>query len=483
MNPLIKRLSAFCGAMLTACTLGPDFVRPKAPESTHYNHRQDPADTVVAAGISQHFDAGALPASSWWKLYRSKELDAVVSEAMINNPSLQAAQASLRMSYDNLRAGYGIFYPQASLDAAASRQKFSPERFGSNAPGPIFNLVTLSASVSYALDLFGGEHRLIENLQSQADQQRAIMQGSYLALTGNIVNTAIAMAAYRDETELTQEMIALQKEEIAIAEKQSKAGVAAYSTVLALQGQLSLLDASLPLLQQKLSQSEHLLANLAGHEPSEWQPPEFTMDDLVLPEKLPLSLPSELVRQRPDILAAEAGMHAASASIGVASAAQFPSFTLSASFGQNSTSMNNLLARNGSFWSAGPDIATPLFDGGTLAARKQGAIDAYRQSQALYRQIVISALTQVADTLRALEHDAEVLLAQSQGMQAAKDALHLAKINYQAGTVNYLQVLNSEMQYHQARVGYLQACAQRLQDTTAFFVALGGKPESEPIAH
>ncbi len=401
----------------------------------------------------------------------------MVAEGVHNNPTLEAAEASLRLSHDNLRAGYGIFYPQASLDVAASRQKFSPERFGSDAPAPIFNLVTLSASVSYALDVFGGEHRMVENLQAQADQQRAIVQGSYLVLVGNIVNTAIAMAAYRDEIELTNEMIALQGEEISIAEKQSKAGVAAYSAVLALQSQLSLLEASLPSLQQKLSQSGHLLASLAGYAPSEWQPPEFSMDDLVLPEKLPLSLPSKLVRQRPDILAAEAGMHAASANIGVASAAQFPSFTLSASFGQNSTSMNNLLAKNGSFWNVGPDISTPLFDGGTLAARKAGAVEAYRQSQALYRQTVISALTQVADTLRALEHDAKVSLAYSQGLNAAKDALHLARANYRAGTVNYLQVLNADMQYHQARLNYLEACAQRLQDTTAFFVAMGGNPE------
>jgi NodT family efflux transporter outer membrane factor (OMF) lipoprotein len=468
--------------MLTACTLGPDFVRPQAPEDTHYNAVKDPADTVRAENISQHFEKGGKPIPNWWKLYRSERLDETVAEAISHNPTLEAAEASLKTSYDNLRAGYGIFYPQASLDLAASRQKFSPERFGSNAPAPIFNLVTLSASVSYALDVFGGEHRLIENLQAQTDQQRAILQGSYLVLVGNIVNTSIAAAAYRDMIVETMTLIALQKDAIAIVGKQANAGTVPYAGVLGLQSQLSAFEASLPGLTQKLDQSEHLLANLAGLAPSEWKPPEFTLDAFTLPDNLPLSLPSELVRQRPDILAAEAGMHAASASIGVASAAQFPSFTLGASFGQNSTSMNNLLAKSGSFWSLGSDISTPLFNGGTLAARKQGAIDAYRQSLSFYRQTVISALTQVADTLRALEHDAEALQAQSLGLQAAKDALHLAEINYQAGTVNYLQVLNSEIQYRQARIGYLEASAQRLQDTTAFFVALGGKPESEPVA-
>ena len=438
-------------------------------------------DTVRAENVSQHFDRGGKLIPNWWKLYRSRQLDETVAEAIAHNPTLEAAEASLKASYDNLQAGYGIFYPQASLDLAASRQKFSPERFGSNAPAPIFNLVTLSASVSYALDVFGGEHRLIENLQAQTDQQRAIMQGSYLVLVGNIVNTSIAAAAYRDEVAETGKLIALEKDAIAIVRKQVNAGTAPYAEVLGLQNQLSAFEASLPGLIQKLDQSEHLLANLAGHAPSEWQPPKLTLDAFTLPDKLSLSLPSELVRQRPDILAAEAGLHAASASIGVASAAQFPSFTLSASFGQNSTSMNNLLGKNGNFWSVGPDIATPLFNGGTLAARKRGAIDAYRQSQSLYRQTVISALTQVADTLKALEHDAEALQAQALGLQAAKEALHLAEINYQAGLVNYLQVLNSEVQYRQARIGYLEASAQRLQDTAAYFVALGGKPESEPV--
>ncbi len=481
MSLTTKVLFALCGLALAACTLGPDFVHPVPPKDTHYNRGRDPANTVVAAGISQHFEPGMIPAADWWRLYRSEKLDAVVAEGMANNPTLQAAEASLRLSYDNLRAGYGIFYPQASLDVAASRQKFSPERFGSNAPGPIFNLVSLSASVSYALDVFGGEHRLVENLQAQADQQRAIMQGSYLALTGNIVNTAIAMAAYRDMIAETERLIALQKDEIAIAEMQSKAGVVAYSTVLGFQNQLSAFESSLPLLEQKLGQSGHLLANLAGHAPSEWQPPEFAIDAFTLPDRLPLTLPSELVRQRPDILAAEAALHASSASIGVASAAQFPSFMLSASFGQNSTSMNNLLTKSGSFWSIGPDISAPLFDGGTLAARKQGAIDAYRQSQALYRQTVINALTQVADALKALEHDAKSLQALSLGMQAAKEKLHLVDANYRAGTVNYLQVLDAKMQYHQARMNYLQALAQRLQDTTVFILALGGA-DGEPIA-
>lgn len=483
MYSMTKLLCALCGMMMTACTLGPDFVPPKAPANSHYNHGEDPHDTISVAGQSQRFEAGVAPISHWWKLYRSDELDAAVAAGLANNPTLEAAEASLRLSNDNLKAGYGIFYPQANLDMAAARQKFSPARFGSDAPDSIFNLVTLSASVSYALDVFGGEHRTIENLQSQLDGQRALLLGTYFALTGNIVNTTVAMAAYRDEIRLTEQLITLQSEEISVTRIQVEAGIISYQSVLVLQSQLASLEATLPPLQQKLSQSEHLLAILAGHEPSEWQPPEVSMDTLSLPDKLPLSLPSALVRQRPDIVAAEANLHGASANIGVAAAAQFPSFTLNAAYGQNSTSLNNLLGSNSNFWSIGPGITAPLFDGGTLAARKQGAIDAYRQSQALYRQTVISAFSQVADTLRALENDARMLLAQSQGLQLADESLHLARVNYQAGTVNYLQVLAADIQYHQAKIAYTQAQAQRLQDTAAFFVAMGGGADSGVGAH
>ncbi len=471
-----KRIYSLCllCSLLTACTLGPDFVQPKAPLDSHYNHGEDPKKTISAIGQSQRFETGMAPIANWWKLYRSDELDAAVAEGLANNPTMEAAQASLRQSYDNLQAGYGIFYPQASADIGNARQKFSPARFGSAAPGSIFNLITLSASVSYALDVFGGEHRLIENLQSQVDEQRLFVQGAYLALTANIVNTTIAMAAYHDEIMQTEQLIAILKEEVSITDSQIKAGTVPYQSVLALQSQLASLEATLPPLQQKLSQSEHLLATLAGHTPSEWQSPEITLKMLNLPEKLPLSLPSELVRQRPDILAAEASLHGASANIGVAAAAQFPSFILNATFGQNNTSMNNLMSSNSNFWSVGPNITAPLFNGGTLTARKQGAIDAYQQSQALYRQTVISAFSQVADTLRALEHDAKTLLAASQALQYSEESLHLVQVNNQAGTVNYLQVLAAYIQYHQAKIEFLQTQAQRLQDTTAFFVALGG---------
>jgi len=313
------------------CTVGPDFVRPMAPSLDHYNHGQDPSETVAVKGQSQRFEQGVGPIANWWQLFNSKPLDAAVAEGFANNPSLEAAQASLRQSNDTLQAGYGIFYPQVSAGFSPERQLYSPARIGSSAPGGIFNLFTLSASVSYSLDLFGGEHRAIESFQSQVELQRSTVLGTYLALSGNIVNTAIAMAAYRDEIKYTEQLIALQKEQVLITEKQSHAGTVSFEQVLNLRSQLATLETTLPPLRQRLSQSEHLLATLAGHAPSEWMAPDVSISELSLPEKLPLSLPSELVLQRPDILVAEAQLHSASANIGVARAAQFPSFTLNES--------------------------------------------------------------------------------------------------------------------------------------------------------
>lgn len=468
------RFSWILIVLLAGCTVGPDFIRPKPPSSDHYNFGGDPSKTASAGGQSQRLLHGIGPVEHWWKLFNSKELNELVAEGMINNVTLQAAQASLRQSEDNLKAGYGIFYPQISVALDPSRQKFSPARFGSNAAGSIFNLVTLSASVSYALDVFGGERRTIENLQSRVDAQRYILQGTYLVLSANIVNTAIARAAYSEEVSLVENQIALQKEQIAITEKQVRAGIASYQTLLAMRSQLATLDANLPPLIQKEAQSEHLLATLTGHNPSAWKPPVLSFSSLDLPKELPLSMPSDLVRKRPDILVAEADLHGASANIGVATAALFPTFTLNGTYGQNNSTMRGLFGSNANFWSLGTNIAAPVFNGGTLTSERQAAIDAYQQSLANYRQTVLSAFAQVADLVRALEHDALSANAEFQSVENAKEALHLAKVNYDAGTVNYLQVLSSDLQYQQARISFLQARAQWLQDTTALFTALGG---------
>jgi NodT family efflux transporter outer membrane factor (OMF) lipoprotein len=460
--------------ILSGCAAGPNFVRPHAPPVTHYSVGSDPERTPDARGGAQQFLPGGQPVRDWWRLFESPQLDAAVAEALANNPGLQGAQASLRQSQNSLRSGYGIFYPGIDADAAATRQRYSPVKVGQDTAASLFNLFTLSASVSYALDVFGGQRRTLEALGAQVDFQKATEQATYLSLVSNIVNTLVAKAAYRAEIDSTLELIELQRQQVGLAEVQVKAGMAPYSTVLSLKSQLASYEATIPQLEQKLTQSDDLLATLAGHVPADWRAPEVSLSDLVLPRDLPVSLPSDLVRQRPDILSAEANAHAASAQIGVATAAMLPSITLSGSYSANGTSTNSMLSGVGRAWSVGGDVTAPVFEGGTLWFHRKAAIDNYQQAMALYRQTVLAAFGQVADTLGALEHDAAVLRAQDDALGAAKEALHLVQTDYGAGLDTYLDVLSADAQYHQAMINDLQSIALRYQDTVALYAALGG---------
>ena len=459
-------------AMLGGCMVGPDFVRPTPPNEESYTHELQPQSTVIADGQAQNFISGASVPKDWWELFKSAPLDAVVQQSIINNPTLQASEASLRQSQDELRAGYGVFFPQAQAGLSGGRQRVSPLQQGSQAPSTIFNLVTISGTVSYALDVFGGERRTVESLQAQADYQRYESKAAYLALTANVVNTSIARSAYASQISSTKELIALEKEQLRLTEAQVSAGMAPYQNVLNVQSLIASNQALLAPLEQNASQAGHLLATLEGLMPSKADLTDIELTGLLLPSDLPLSLPSELVRQRPDILAAEAQMHVASAKIGIATAAMFPSFSLSGTYG--SAGSANLPALGSTFWSIGPSVTVPLLNGGSLWYGRKAAIDAYQQSQANYRQVVLGAFAQVADSLKALEHDAQALQAQVEAKRVASQTLKLSQENYRAGMVSYLDVLVADVQLHEATISYLQITAQRYQDTVALFAALGG---------
>jgi NodT family efflux transporter outer membrane factor (OMF) lipoprotein len=472
---LIIRFSAtalFC--VIAGCAVGPNFSRPAPRPDKHYANGGDPTSTVRANGTAQTFDQNAKLPADWWKLFHCSKLNAVINEALAENPGLQSAQASLRQSQELLRSGYGIFYPQVNGDFEATRQRYTPLKLGQNLQPGIFNLFTLSASASYALDVFGGERRLVEGLAAQVDLQRNTERAAYLTLSANIANAMIAQAAYRAEIEATEQLIDLQKRQVELAEVQARAGTVPHSTVLTLQSQLDSYKASIPQLQQKLDQTDDLLASLVGHTPAEWKAPRIDFAEITLPSNLPVSLPSDLTRQRPDILEAEATLHAASANIGVATANMLPSITLSGNYGANNTSLAGLAASSATFWGLAANATTPIFEGGTLWYQRKAAIDNYQATAALYKQTVLSAFAQVADTLRAIQHDAETLEAQDEALAAAHRALHLVQANFQAGLANYSDVLIADVQYHQARIADLQTIALRYQDTVALFVALGG---------
>lgn len=461
-------------AILVGCAVGPDFIRPAPPDTDRYTLEPRPEATVAADGHAQHFTPGAAIPADWWRLFKSAQLDAVVRQAIANNPTLQASEATLRQSQNNMRAGYGVFFPQIQADVSDTRQRTAPAQQGSQAHGQIFNLATASGTISYALDVFGGSRRTVENLRAQVDNQRYLTKAAYLTLSANVVNTSIARAAYAAQILATKQLIELEIQQLHLTEAQVRAGTASYANVLSIRGLIAANQASLAPLEQNASQAEHLLATLEGVLPSKANLPDINLAGFSLPSNLPVSLPSKLVKQRPDILSAEAQMHAASAKIGVVTAAMFPSFTLGGTYGAAGSNFGNLSAASAQFWNFGPSATVPVFQGFSLWYGRKASINAYQQTQASYRQTVLGAFQQVADSLKALKHDAEALKAQAEAKNASGKALKLLQANYKAGLVAYLDVLTADVQSHQATIAYLQAVAQRYQDTVGLFVALGG---------
>jgi NodT family efflux transporter outer membrane factor (OMF) lipoprotein len=466
--------------VVAGCSVGPNFQRPKAPSATQFTSGSQPDKTVAADGVTQRFEVGRNLVADWWRLFQSAQVDAVVSRAILRNPTLEAARASLRRSQNLMRAGYGAFFPQIDAQLGATYQQLSPLRFGQNQPAVDFALFTASATVSYTIDIWGGQRRQVEALGAQVEAQRYTLDGAFVMLCANVVDAMIARAGYQAQMDATRAVVDLEREQVRITEAQATGGTVPYANVLAIRSQTASTEALLPQLQLKIDQSNHLLAALVGEVPSAWSPPTVALDALSLPTDVPVSLPSKLVGQRPDILIAEALLHAANAQIGVATAAMLPNVTLSATGGWNNTGVNTLFDPGGAFWSLGGGLAQPIFHGGTLWHQRKAAIDARDQALFTYEQTVLTAFEQVADSLRALEHDAEIVKAQKEAAVTADEAVHLVEANYRAGIANYLQIIIANEQYLQAKIAYTQAAAQRMQDTVALYVALGGGWWSSP---
>jgi NodT family efflux transporter outer membrane factor (OMF) lipoprotein len=474
--PLRIWISALSAAALAGCAVGPDFKSPAAPAAT-YGAAPLPAQTAsapAALGQAQALQSGQAVPADWWTAFHCDKLNTLVTQALRASPDLHAAQANLRQAQESYAAQRGsTLFPQ--VDARLSGSRNGSNRASQGQTGDqqfIYNLFNASVGVSYTLDLTGGVRRQLEALAAQVDYQRYQLDAAWLTLSANVVTTAIAEAQLRESIRVTEDIAAAQRHQLDITQKRFDLGAVPRSDVLSLQVQLQQTLATLPALHKQLESTRHALAALAGRYPGDALP-EFTLNDFSLPPSLPVSVPSTLVRQRPDIQASEALLHQATAEVGVAVANLYPQITLDASFGSAAAKAGSLFKAGSSVWGVGAGLVQPLFNGGLSAARR-AALASYDAAYAHYRQTVISAFQSVADTLSALQTDAQALQAQAEAERSASEALDLVQQQYQLGAASYLQLLVAQQQQLQSRLSLASAQAQRLADSAATFEAMGG---------
>ncbi len=463
---------------LAGCAVGPDFHPPQPPVTGSYTAAPLPektAGTAGTGGASQRFVPGQEIPGEWWTLFRSEPLDRLIRRALADSPTLALARARILEAQENRRAQFGALLPNVDANVSASRQKTSGAQVGQpDTSNAAFTLINASVNVSYTFDLFGATRRQLEALDSQIEFQKFQLEGALLTLTSTMVVTAVKEASLRSQIRAIREIAALQEEQLAVVQRRLELGGVSLPDVLAQQTQLAQTEATLPPLERDLEQTRHQLAVLAGKLPGEADLPEFSLDGFTLPEELPVSLPSSLVRQRPDIVAAEALLHAASAHVGVATAQLYPQITLTGGFGSMAASAGSLFNGPSTIWNIGAGLLQPVVHGGTLSARQRAAAALYDQAAAQYRETVLGSFQTVADVLRALEADARTLNAQAAAEGIAKRSLDLTRRQFQLGAVSYLTLLNAQRQYQEALIGVVRAQATRFADTAALYQALGG---------
>lgn len=460
---------------LAGCAVGPDFQSPAAVPDARYTPGPQPVATVPALGKSQSFVPGD-PPQQWWTLFGSDKLDATVRAALAASPTLTQASARLREAQENLNARTGATrFPTVDASLNATRQQVDLTSVGITqfpSPGP-FTLYNATVQVSYALDLFGGQRRELEGLQAAVDYQRYELEAARLSLAANVVTAAIREAGLRAQLADTVAIADAQRRQLGIMTERLKLGGVARVDVQRQQAELAQTQALIPGLSQQIDVTRHQLAVYIGQTPASAQLPEFGLEDLTLPEALPVSLPAELARRRPDIRAAEALLHQASADIGVATANLYPQITLTASGGTQEMRARDLFSSM-NVWSLAAGVVQPVFHGGELRARKRAKEAAYEQSLGAYQQAVLQGLQNVADTLRALDADAATLQAREDNARQTRGTLAIVTEQYRLGGVSQFTLLDAERQSRQATLDLSQATATRLADSAALMQALGG---------
>lgn len=461
-------------ALAAACTVGPNFKTPASPPQASYT----PGGAAEKGAGDVHFAMGRKITGDWWTLYRSQPLNAVVQQAVAGSPTITQAEATLAASRETVNQTLAGLYPQLDLSTGADRMHQNGAQLGVKKlpPGfpPYANYFHAGASVSYLVDIFGATRRAIEQSEALAEAQDYALDAAYLTLTGNAVTESFAIASYRAQIATVEGIIDDDETNLRLVNEEVRAGTATQLDIETANAQLASDRTLLPPLRQQVDVARHALAVLAGKAPSDWTPPDFELDAITLPTDIPVSLPSDLVRQRPDILAAEAQLHAASAAVGVATAQLYPNLTLTGSLAQQAVTVDTLFHGASDIWTIGGNLVAPLFHGGALEAQKRRAEDEFNAALATYEETVLQSFGQVADVLQALGHDAELLTEEQEALAAAQASLDLTRRSYALGNVGVLQVVDAQRVVQQARLGFVRARAQRYLDTAQLFLAMGG---------
>jgi NodT family efflux transporter outer membrane factor (OMF) lipoprotein len=461
---------------LTAgCTVGPHYHAPAPPAIASYTPQPQPNETVSStgpAGSVQHLNPSAEIPAQWWSLFQSPELNSMVNEALQNSPTLAQATARLKQAQEELSARTGATkYPSVTGNASAQAEQLNLAAYGIPLQNPSpFLLLNGSVAVSYALDLFGANRHLIEGLRAEREYQQWQLEGARLMLAGNVVSAVIRQAELQEQIEITRQMLEVQQQELSITQQRYHAGGVSDYDLRSQRTAVAQIEATLSPLEQQSDAIHDQLALLMGKSPAEAHIPSISLASLRLPEQLPVSLPSSLVRQRPDIRATEALLHQASANVGVATANQYPQIILSGSGGAIGTNFT----AGGDIWNVGSSLTQPIFNGGSSRAEKRKAQAAYDEAGDVYRQTVLEAFREVADALYAIQHDAETLQARGEAASEAQAAYHIASQRYAAGGISHLNLLDAQRQQLQTALDRTNSAASRYADSVTLLQALGG---------
>ena len=484
-----KRVASALGGLLAAallggCTVGPSFHRPTAPAAAAYRPggESHPVDTAAASAArrappagpyAQRFLHRAAATPQWWTLFNSPKLDELIRRAMADNRNLAAAKATLAQARELVAAQTGQLYPQVSLQAGTGRQKYGAQFLGTFAVAP-FTYEAVGVGVHYMLDYAGATARSIEEQKALEQYEQSELEAARLTLSGDVASEAVVVAATREQIRATAELLAEDRSNLRLVRTAFANGSVSRLDVLTAQSQLASDQTLLPPLYQRLAMARHGLAVLLGRPPADWSQPDLELTDLRLPRALPVSVPSQLVRRRPDILAAQAQLHAATAAVGVATANLYPQITLTATLGQQALRPAKLFDVSSTAWSLIAGLTQPLFDGGTLRAERRAALDALHASADRYQEVVLDSFGQVANLLDALDHDAQLVAAQANARDTSESSLDLARQSYQAGNSGLLQVLDAQRLRQRAELGFLQAQERQYLDTVQLLLAVGG---------